>query len=420
MDFATYKSNSEPTCSSNIQTPVELWGSDPPCYELLSSDLQRPELAAGGPDEVQSDYLMDIDGLEAFNFVSPVSPTLTIRESTFTPLSDLVSPISPVQTSTFPDLLSPISPIEVGSLSDLFSPVSPIENTPREWSMESHLRRPILSIVTNSETLKMNGLSRNTARDNAGSEQAKERLPDNPIQPEALEPADRYSNGILSKEELPTSQTLVKDVRDLINSLNVYWLDKLSSISGLQAIKARFHLNSPVDTGLQALQRCFRGILPTTFDEVFSLTELAFACAYIIYEDDDTYSWDGFFRDVLEWRHAIIDEEDQHLFSSVAFSIWSPPEMPEVVRQGAAHSRRPSLSSLSPSIESPFDSRNMACFSEANSSRFALQQLSARVRCETNLMNTLMNEKVIKVCSRFLDGNLLPKTPIFARLIGTS
>ena len=418
MDFTTCKSNSDPTYSGNIKTPAELWGSDPPCYELLSSDLQRSELPADGPDQTQSDYLMNLDGLEAFDFISPISPTLTIRESTFTPLSDLVSPISPIENSTFPDLLGPISPIEGGSLSDLLSPVSPIENPPREWSMESQIRRPVLSIVTNYESLKMKDLSKTTAQDNADSEQAEKLLPHNPVQPQALESADGYSNGLLSKDELPTSQTLVKDVRDLVCSLNNYWLDKLSSISGLQAIKAKFQLNSPVDIGFQALQRCFRGILPTTFVGVFSLTELAFACAYLIYEDDDTYSWDGFFRDVLEWRHASIDEEDQRLFSKVAFLIWSPPQMPEVVRQGVAHPRRPLLSSLSASIESQFDSRNIACLSEANSDLFTLQQLPAGVGL--NPMNTLMNDKVIRVCSRFLDGTAPFKSLIFAELIGNS
>ena len=413
IGFVQCQSRLEPECSGDSKIPVELWGSDPPCYELLSSEVQLPELPA---QVTEADFLMDLDEPEDYDLITPVSPTLMIRESTFTPLSDLVSPIAPLRSDAFPDLLSPVSPIEGGSLSDLLSPVSPLENHSTRWSMATQLRRPVLSIITNTEALNAKEPSTILAEDDEGPKQPYRLFPSDAIRPPALKFVNEYSKGLMPKDELPTSQTLVKDVRDLVHVLNNYWLDKLSSEPGLQAVKARLQVNSPIDTGLQALQCCFRKQLPRTFAEVFSLTELAFACAYIIYEDDNEYSWEGFFRDVLKWRFAIADEEDQLLFYKVAFLIWSPPEMRGALQQGVTNSRGPPPSSLSASMESQLPLRNITLIPDATTRYPVPRQLELQspllreLGSVTNELDTLKNGKVIRVCSRYLDGMTSFKT----------
>ena len=411
-----------PKYSRQSATPAELSGSDPPCYELLSSEPQRPELSAGGSSGVLSDVLMGLDEPVAYDLISPMSPTLTIRESTFTPFSDLVSPISPVDSSVLSDLVSPISPIEGGFLSDLLSPISPIESPSIQWSMEGQLRRPVLSVVTNAELLNTRQPSGNADQHGEGPRQPCKLYSNGAVQPHGSKSANEHGKGLPSKNELPSSQTLIKDVRDLVYNLHHYWLEKLSSIPELPVSKAWLQAKSPIEVGLEAVQCCFRGVLLKTFEDIFSLTEFAFACAYIIYEDDDAFWWDDFYRNILEWRHAITDEDDQRLFLKVAFLIWSPPQMPEIVRQGAAHSIRPLLSSCSASIRNDFDSGKNALLFEADASRSPLQQVNppspllAKFRREREILDTLRSGKVITVCSRYLDGNSSSKTIIFAQL----
>ena len=415
MDVTANKVRPESKDSTTSAEPAELCGSNPPCYELLGTDLQRPELSTEGPSRPPSDFFMDLDEPETYDFISPLSPTLTIRESTFTPLSDLVSPISPIDNSFMSELFSPISPVESSFLSGALSPVSPIESPWAQGSIESRLRRPVLSIITNTESFSPKQPSRIRNQREKCPTKHQGLSPNGPLQPRTVNLANGCGMGPFSKSELPTSQTLVKDIRDLFCALNDYWLEKLSSVPGLPAIEARFQANTPIEASLQALQGCFRGVLPRTFTEIFPLTELAFACAYLLYEDDDTYSWDGFFHDVLDWRHAIANEDDRCLFSKVALLIWSPPEMPEVVRQGVAHSKRPLLASLSIPVESNTEMRHEAPFTSADASSFTLQQhkgqqLSAIVQTQTDILDSLKNGKVIGVCSRYLDGNIRPWT----------
>ncbi len=403
-----------PKCSSASAIPLELHGSDPLCYELQGSGLQRPELSAESSSRAQCDYLMDLDEPEAFDFICPISPTLTIRESTFTPLSDLVSPISPVDSSAWSDLLSPISPIENSSLSDLFSRIPPVESPSTQWPSRSQLRRPVLSVVTNTETPNTKSPSRSTKDDNGPSQPSKH-FSNGAIRPLSSKLVNGCTNGLLSKDGLPTSQTLIKNVRDLVSVLNDYWIKNLSSVPGLPARMAQLQRDSAVEKGLQSIQHCFRGVLPRTFTEIFSLAELAFACAYIIYENDDAYSWDGFFRDVLQLGQAIGDKEDQRLFTQIAFLIWSPPEMPELVRQGVVQAKRPFQAPPTVSIESPFNSNYYAWLYDGSASSSRLQQfeqssrLSARVEDQADILDTLKNGKVLKVCSHYLDGKSLSR-----------
>lgn len=418
--IATFTEGPELKCPSTSMTPVELCGSDPPCYELLSNELQRPELSAERSSRAHSDYLMDLDEPEAFDLICPISPTLTIRESTFTPLSDLVSPISPIGSSTWSDLLSPISPIESGPLPDMFSPITPIESSSKQWTSKTQARRPVLSIVTNTESANTEPAQRHTANDDGGPNRPYRHFANGALQPRSSILVNGYTGGLLSKNELPTSQTLIKDVRDLVSVLDDYWMKKLSSVPGLPARLARFQVDSPIEAGLQSIQHCFRGVLPRTFTEVFSLAELAFACAYIIYENDDAYSWDAFFRDILELGQAIADKEDQLLFSSIAFLIWSPPDMPHFVRQGVVQSKQPFQASLPMSIASPSDSRNKASFIDGNFSSSMLQQfnqpsrLSAGIESHADVLDILKNGKVIRVCSHYLDGN-----PFFEAIVNS-
>lgn len=395
-------------CSSASVAPAELCGSDPPCYELLSNELQRPELSAERWSRVQPDHLMDIDELDEFDLICPVSPTLSIRESTFTPLSDLVSPISPIGSSTWSDLLSPVSPIESPSA---------------QWTSKSQSRRPVLSIVTNTESANTKPAKRHTANDDDGPSGPYRHFANGALRPRSSMLANVYTGGLLAKDGMPTSQTLIKDLRDLVSVLDDYWMKKLSSVPGLSARLTRFQMGSPIEAGLQSIQHCFRGVLPRTFMEIFSLAKLAFACAYIIYENDDTYSWDAFFQDILELGQAIADKEDKHLFSDVAFLIWSPPEMPKFVRQGAGQSKGPLQTSPLVSKYNPFEWDEHAFLFEENSNSSMLRLFGQTSRpstgfeSQTEVLDTLKCGKVFRVCSHYLDGNLLLKTVNFTRLM---
>ena len=436
MDITAPKTQPELKRPITISIPAELCGSDPPCYELLGTDLDMPELSAGGQNLPPSDFSMDLDEQVIDDLVSPLSPTLTIRESTFTPLSDLVSPISPVGSGFVLDLFNPISSVESDLPQDIPGPVSPIESTWAQGSIEGRLRRPILSIVTNTESLttkrpsrRVNNTeslpTRRTSRiaieNEAGSPPCQSLSVSRPVRTQSSNIASGCGMGPFSKNGLPNSETLVKDTNAIVCALHEYWLQKLSSLHGVLAIQDLLQEFAPIETGLKALQGCFRGVLPTTFAEIFSLTELAFACAYLFYEDDDKYSWHGFFQDILEMRRAIANEDDQQLFSKIALSIWSPPEMP-VVRQGVAYSKKPLLAPLSAQTHSGFNPGKTAWALHGNANSFTLEQprepdFLARHPSESSILDALKKGRVAGVCSRYLDGITTFKSVAFSLLI---
>ena len=79
---------------------------------------------------------------------------------------------------------------------------------------------------------------------------------------------------------------------------------------------------SPFEAGLRALQQCLQGSPPVTFEGVFSIVQLAYACAYLLNEAD--YTLQVLFEDALQWQYLIQSENDQALYVTIVNLLWNP------------------------------------------------------------------------------------------------
>ena len=161
-------------------------------------------------------------------------------------------------------------------------------------------------------------------------------------------------------DDLMTTTSLVKQVRDILHDLNKKWMGRLRSTPDLYARCLPLSTCPLLETGIRALQQCFSGTLPRSFDDLFALIHVAFAFSLVINKDRDSYYWDGFHSDLRYW-HLTVRDSEISLFGKVWDRLWCPPS--------------------------------------SNNHLFVNPP-----RAEADLYETLMEGLVIKGCANFLDG----------------
>ncbi|MCJ1427306.1 hypothetical protein MMC29_005209, partial [Sticta canariensis] len=114
-------------------------------------------------------------------------------------------------------------------------------------------------------------------------------------------------------------------LRNQVNHINQSWMDHLRYSS--YGCDVRFRLSAPFEEGIQSLQDFSRGILPRTFEGIFALMHIVYACASIYPQKDERHFWHTFSLDVLLWQHAIATQDERELFLEAAFLLWMVPDL---------------------------------------------------------------------------------------------
>ena len=120
-----------------------------------------------------------------------------------------------------------------------------------------------------------------------------------------------------------TTTSLVQQVREILHGLNRKWMGRLESIPDLYTRCMPLSTCRLLETGIRALQLCFYGDLPSSFEDLFALMHVAFAFSIVMNRDGDSYYWDGFSSDLHYWRHAVRVSETS-LFTRVWYRLWCP------------------------------------------------------------------------------------------------
>lgn len=167
---------------------------------------------------------------------------------------------------------------------------------------------------------------------------------------------DRYC--LMLGDDSMTTTNLVQQVREILHGLNRKWMGRLESTPDLYTLCMPLSTCRLLETGIRALQLCFFGDLPSSFEDLFALMHVAFAFSIVINRDGDSYYWDGFSSDLHYWRHAVRVSETS-LFTRVWYRLWCPRS-----------------------------SNNQSCMDPPRG----------------HLYETLMESMVIKGCTNFLDG----------------
>ena len=120
-----------------------------------------------------------------------------------------------------------------------------------------------------------------------------------------------------------TTNSLVKQVCEILHDLHSEWMGRLESTSELYTRCKPLSICRLLETGIRALEQCFSGNLPTSFEDLFALMHVAFAFSIVINRDRDSFYWDGFYSDLHYWHHTLRDSEIS-LFGKVWDRLWCP------------------------------------------------------------------------------------------------
>ena len=120
-----------------------------------------------------------------------------------------------------------------------------------------------------------------------------------------------------------TTNSLVKQVREILHNLHSEWMGRLESTPELYIRCKPLSTCRLLETGIRALEQCFSGTLPTSFGDLFALMHVAFAFSIVINRDRGSFYWDGFYSDLHYWHHTVMDSEIS-LFGKVWDRLWRP------------------------------------------------------------------------------------------------
>ena len=136
------------------------------------------------------------------------------------------------------------------------------------------------------------------------------------------------SNNTSSDTPVVATQLQVQELREVVHVLNIEWTRRLSSATHLNLPLPVYYVPSLFETGIVALKKCFENKLPQNLDEIFALIHVACAITYTMHGNDASYDWSGFFQDMLQWQHAILNERDKLLLVTAINLLWSPEGAP--------------------------------------------------------------------------------------------
>ena len=133
------------------------------------------------------------------------------------------------------------------------------------------------------------------------------------------------SDGTLTPQQLS-----VQELRQLVFVINQQWRKKLLSKPDLSYLCSNRPDQSLFERGIVTLQRFFQGCLVNDFTDVFALTHVAMASAYLLHREEELYRWDDLFVDMYIWRYTIVEERDLILFTRVMHSFGMSDSFTEV------------------------------------------------------------------------------------------
>ena len=113
---------------------------------------------------------------------------------------------------------------------------------------------------------------------------------------------------------LTDTQVSVRDIYKIVERISNEWLARLGSTPHLVSRCSKLSFQDLFDRGFKAMQQCFDGFLTDSFEDMFSLVHVAYACAYCLHKDECLYDWDGFFVQILQWQYLLSNQDDVQCF----------------------------------------------------------------------------------------------------------
>ena len=207
-----------------------------------------------------------------------------------------------------------------------------------------------------------------------------------------------------------SAERLVEDLHEVVCGLHSHWAEELPEYT---AFNLRFCGLSPFEAALRALQQCFQGTPPTTFEGVLSTMQLSYACAYLL--NEGAYTWLALFRNVLEWQIYIQCEEHRVLYIRTVHSLWGWLSATEEPSRKITCSKPGRVLALPPIPAQEMRGMEANCHPLGDNveglARYSTPppQVLSGSGFPNDVLSTIMGEgSVMRACCDYLDGELSP------------
>ena len=233
--------------------------------------------------------------------------------------------------------------------------------------------------------------------------------------PSSVESTSCLDKSVVSHLTFPLPFRMSEALRNPVNHLNQLWMDKLRGSS--YGCDVRFCLFRPFEEGIQSLQDFSRGILPRTFEGIFALMHIVYACVSVYPQNDERHFWHTFSLDVLLWQHAIATQDERELFLEAAVLLWWVPDLSldEANEHFDAIQSQPNWSL--PESYDVSGNPSSLCLNyyqqstpqafDSSIAPFYTIKIDFDAQDLVRLHNKLKEGQAIDLCMRYLDGKLL-------------
>lgn len=113
----------------------------------------------------------------------------------------------------------------------------------------------------------------------------------------------------------------LEELGEIVLVVHKEWIRRLSTTQDLQWLCDQVCARTLFEKGIAFLSGYFHGSFAPTFEDIFALMHVAFALAYMMHRDDETYDWHGFIEHVLQWRCVLLEANEVFLFTNVIASL---------------------------------------------------------------------------------------------------
>lgn len=146
--------------------------------------------------------------------------------------------------------------------------------------------------------------------------------------PDHKTPYTGHNTASALEDNLMAMQLPIQELHEFVSRVAREWSEKLKPLLDPHLAYFTMPVQNIYENGIETLEKLYRGTIVETLQDVFSLLLVAYASTHSLHEDDGLYCCDEFFRDGLQWEHAIENRSDKDLFTKVIHKIWTLERVP--------------------------------------------------------------------------------------------
>ena len=127
-------------------------------------------------------------------------------------------------------------------------------------------------------------------------------------------PTTFHGSGSSYCEERISSHAYIADLCDGIRTMSEEWIQRLASSAEIPQLDSQLYARALFKLGIAALSNNFRGLGPSSFQDVFAMTHVVITSSSIVRENDDERSWNLILEGAYHWKNIIPDTTERDIF----------------------------------------------------------------------------------------------------------